>query len=64
MQSLVCYHAWTNFWGRSVILMGSYAGQLSSAILSSTRRVWGLVRPHYQVELQQLLEQLEGPALW
>ncbi len=44
--------------------MGSYAGQLSSAILLSTKRVWGLVRPHYQVELQQLLEQLEGPALW
>ncbi len=52
------------FGGRSVILMGSYAGQLNSAILLSTRRVWGLVRPHYQVELQQLLEQLEGPALW
>ncbi len=44
--------------------MGSYAGQLSSAILLFTRRVWGLVRPHYQVELQQLLEQLEGLALW
>jgi len=49
---------------RHVQMLPDAVGQLSSAIPSFTRQEWALVKLHCPAGQQQVLQQLEGLALW